>query len=282
VIDFARAKIVFALAMAGILFAIHPLVENHGRAGFEFFEVTLTFQALYYTFLTLLGCTIYFYALDFLAENPMGFAHRVGNLFYAISLLFPPVFAVVALSATVAEGVVWISDSPLAGEVSKFIITLMAGCAGLLVARILWRRMNSREREASSDQLAIQSRAHLRRAEELMEAQHYDLVALESFRAIETSLQHGLLSCNAAVPSTRANLLIPAAARAGLIPEAQVGVFHELRVARNRAVHGADVVDERDASWFLATTRNAMKHIALPSRQVTNDEAPPAAVAGAL
>ena len=111
-IDFARAKIVFALAMAGILFAIHPLIQNHGTMGFEFFGVILQFQVLYYTFLGLLGGTVYFYAVDFLYENPMGFANRVGNLFYALALLFPPVFAVVALSITVAEAIVWISDSP--------------------------------------------------------------------------------------------------------------------------------------------------------------------------
>lgn len=143
-IDFARAKIVFALAMAGILFAIHPLIRDHGTAGFEFFGIILQFQVLYYTFLGLLGCTVYFYAVDFLYENPMNFANRVGNLFYAIALLFPPVFAVVALSITVAEAIVWISDSPLAGEVSKIAFTIIAGTAGLLIARGLSLRMNQR------------------------------------------------------------------------------------------------------------------------------------------
>jgi len=270
-IDFARAKIVFALAMAGILFAIHPLIRDHGTVGFAFFGVTLQFQVLYYAFFGLLGCTIYFYAVGFLNEYPMGFAHRVGNLFYAISLLFPPVFAVVALSATVAEGVVWISDSPMAGEVSKFSVALIGGCVGLLIARIVWLRMNNREREASADQLAVQSHDHLRRAEQLVRAKHFDLVALEGFRAIEASLQHGLLACKAAIPSTRANLLIPAAAKAGLIPEELVGIFHELRIARNRAVHGAELFNQQDASWFLATTRTVMKQITLPS---TGEEDP--------
>lgn len=251
--------------MAGILFSIHPLIEQHGASGFQFFGVLLQFQALYYTFLTLLGCTIYFYALDFLQESPMGLSHRIGNLFYAIALLFPPVFAIVALSISVAEGVVWVSHSPLAGEIFKIVLAVLAGCGGLLIARLLWAGMNRREREENADQLAVKSCAHLRRAEELMEAKHYDLVALESFRAIEASLQHGLLSCEARVPSSRANLLIPAAAKAGLIPEDEVGVFHELRVARNRAVHGADQFDAKDASWFLATTQSLMELIKIPT-----------------
>lgn len=281
-IDFARAKIVFALAMAAILFVLHPLIEAHGSAGFEFFGTVLQFQVLYYTFLTLLGCTIYFYALDFINEHPMGFAQNVGNLFYATSLLFPPVFGFVALSVTVAEGVVWISDSPLAGEISKIGLSLIAGCGGLLVSRILWLRMNGRERDASSDQLAVDSRAHLRRAEELMDAEHFDLVALEAFRAIEASLQHGLLDCKAAIPSSRANLLIPAAAKAGLIPEELVGVFHELRIARNRAVHGADQVDAQDASWFLATTHSVMKKIVPPAPSEDPEETTQAVAAEAV
>ena len=116
--DFAKAKILFALALVAVLFAIHTAVRDFGDAGFSFFGTVLQFRMIYFLMLGLLSCVIYFYAIDFITDNPLGLAHRVGNLFYAISLLFPPVFAIVALSIKVAEGVVWISSSPLAGEIS--------------------------------------------------------------------------------------------------------------------------------------------------------------------
>ena len=164
---------------------------------------------VYFLMLGLLSCVIYFYAIEFITDNPLGLAHRVGNLFYAISLLFPPVFAIVALSIKVAEGVVWISSSPLAGEISKLALATIAACSGLLIAKLASGHMNRRDREDTVDRLAFQSKGHLHRAEELMEAGHYDLVALEGYRCIESVLQRALLSDNVHISSTRAQSTHP-------------------------------------------------------------------------
>jgi len=253
--DFAKAKIVFALALIGVLFAVHPVVRDLGERGYSYFGAVLQFRFVYYAMLGLLSCVIYFYAVDFITDNPLGMAHRIGNMFYAMSLLFPPLFTLVALSIKVAEGVVWVSDSPLAGEISKVAITGVAGGIGLLFALVASRHMTRRDREESVNQLAFQSRSHLKRAEELMEAGHHDLVALEAFRCIENVLQRALLDGNVSISNSRANQLIPIAAKAGVIPENLVGIFHELRVARNRAVHSSDQFSDQDAAWFLDTTR---------------------------
>jgi hypothetical protein len=221
---------------------------------------------------------IYFFAIDFITDNPLGVAHRIGNLFYAMSLLFPPLFALVAAAIKVAEGVVWVSDSPMAGEISKIAITAFAAGFCLLFAYVASRHMNRRDREENADRLVLQSKGHLTRAEELMAAGHHDLVALEAFRSIESVLQRALLRGNVPVSASRANQLIPIAAKVGVIPESLVGVFHELRIARNRAVHSRDEFSEKDASWFLDTTRKMIASVRsvqdpetarkpLPSRQ---------------
>ena len=259
--DFSKAKLIFALALVGVLFAIHPVVRDLGSAGFLFFGSVLQFRLIYYSMLGLLSCGIYFYAVDSITENPLGLSHRIGNYFYAMSLLFPPVFAIVALSIKVAEGIVWISDSPLAGELSKLALTSIATGLALLIAKFASRQMNQRDHEESVDRLAFQSKGHLQRADELMEAGHYDLVALESYRCIESVLQRALLDGNISVSNSRANQLIPIAARVGIIPESVVGVFHELRIARNRAVHSCDDFTDKDASWFLDTTRKMISSV---------------------
>ncbi|MDP7654715.1 MAG: hypothetical protein QF706_01520, partial [Roseibacillus sp.] len=147
------------------------------------------------------------------------------------------------------------SSSPLAGEISKLALTSIAAGAGLLIAKLASAHMNRRDRADNVDRLAFQSKAHLQRAEELMDAGHYDLVALEGYRCIESVLQRTLLDDEVHVSSTRSNQLIPIAARAGIIPENCVGIFHELRIARNRAVHSRDEFTDKDASWFLDATR---------------------------
>ena len=187
--NFAKTKVGFALALVGLLYVIHPLVLKHGEAGFSFFGSVLEFQVIYYTMIALLGCAVYFFAVDYITEAPIGNAHRLGNYFYAMSLLFPPVFAFSWLSLKVAEGIVWVSDSQMAGEVSKLVFTLLAGVGGLLVALLISRRMNTRDRSECVQELALQAKVHLERAEELIEAGHNDLAALEGFRSVESALQ---------------------------------------------------------------------------------------------
>lgn len=259
--DFAKAKIIFALALTGVLFAIHPLMRDFGGEGYTFFGTLIPFRMLYYMLMGLLACAIYFYAVDFITDNPLGVAHRIGNLFYAMSLLFPPVFAIVALSVNVAEGVVWMSNSTVAGEVSKMALTLIATSAGLLVARVASRQMTLRDRSETVSVLELRSKDHMGRAQEMLDGGHYDLVALESFRCLESVLQGALLEAEINVPNSRANQLIPIAARAGLIPDEFVGVFHELRVARNRAVHSCDEFNKKDATWFLDTTKRMVSSV---------------------
>ena len=270
--DFAKAKILFALALVAVLFAIHSAVREFGQAGFSFFGTVLEFRLIYFLMLGLLGCVIYFYAIDFISDNPLGLWHRVGNFFYALTLLFPPVFAIVALSIKVAEGVVWISSSSLAGEISKLALAVIALAVGLLVAKLASGHLNRRDREHVVDRLSYQSKAHLQRAEELMEDGHYDLVALEAFRCIERVLQRALLNDNVHVASSRPNQLIPTASRAGIIQEELVGVFHELRIARNRAIHSCDLFSERDASWFLATTRRLIASVGVARKADEKEE----------
>ena len=269
--DFAKAKILFALALVAVLFALYSAVREFGQAGFSFFGTVLEFRLIYFLMLGLLGCVIYFYAIDFISDNPLGVSHRVGNFFYALTLLFPPVFAIVALSIKVAEGVVWVSSSSLAGEISKLALAIIALSVGLLVAKLASAHLNRRDREHVVDRLAYQSKTHLQRAEELMEDGHYDLVALEGYRCVESVLQRALLNENVRVASSRPNQLIPTASRAGIIPDELVGVFHELRIARNRAIHSCDLFTDRDASWFLATTRRLIASVGV-ARKLDEEE----------
>ena len=85
-------------------------------------------------------------------------------------------------------------------------------------------------------------------------------------------LQRALLDGNVAVSNSRANQLIPIAAKVGIIPENLVGVFHELRIARNRAVHSRDQFTENDASWFLDTTRKMVGSVRAVQDEDGEDE----------
>jgi HEPN domain-containing protein len=265
--------------MAGLLFVIHPLVLEHGASGFSFFGNILQFVVLYYTLIALLGGSVYCFAIDYISETPVGRAHDVGNFFYAMALLFPPVFAVLWLSVKMAEGIVWLSDSTMAGEVSKAIFMAIAAISGGLIALIISRRMNSRDRSDNVNRLAVQSGMHLDRAVELAISGHNDLATLEAFRSVEAALQRALIDSNVRVKSSSAKVLIPTAAREGIVKEEQVGVLHELRVARNRAVHNNTPIPDEDAAWFIETTRRVLQAIHV-RRVVKPPEEPAPGAAG--
>jgi hypothetical protein len=274
--DFAKTKVGFALAMVGLLYVLNPLILKHGDAGFPIFGTILQFQVIYYIMMALLGGAVYFFAIEYVTETPVGKAHRLGNYLYAMALLFPPVFAAVWLFVKVAEGIVWVSDSEMAGEVAKLVFGLLIAASAFLLALLVSRRMNNRDRSECVQKLALQAKLHLDRAEELIAAGHNDLAALEGFRSVESTLQRALLDNNIPVGSANSSALIPAAARAGLVSEEQVGVLHELRIARNRAVHGTEPVPDQDATWFLETTRKVLRSIhsrPLSSKDAASKEA---------
>ena len=247
--------------MVGLLYVLNPLILKHGASGFSIFGTVLEFQVIYYTMMALLGGAVYFFAIEYITETPIGKAHRFGNYLYAMSLLFPPVFGAAWLLVKVAEGIVWISDSEMAGEVTKLVFGLLVGTSSLLLALLVSRRMNRRDRSECVHKLALQAKLHLERAEELIAAGHNDLAALEGFRSIESTLQRALLDSDVPVGSTNPSALIPAAARAGVVSDEHVGVLHELRIARNRAVHGMHPIPDQDAVWFLETTRKVLRGI---------------------
>lgn len=249
------------MALVGLLYVLNPLILRHEEAGVPVFGTILRFQVIYYTMIALLGGAVYFFAIEYITETPVGKAHRFGNYLYAMSLLFPPVFAAAWLLWKVAEGIVWISDSEIAGEVSKLVFALLIGVTGLLLALLVSRRMNTRDRSECVHKFALQTKLHLERAEELITAGHNDLAALEGFRSVESALQRALLDSNIPISSTNPSYLIPTAARAGLVSDEQVGVLHELRIARNRAVHGMDPIPDQDALWFMETTRKVLRTI---------------------
>lgn len=249
------------MALVGLLYVIHPLVLRHGDSGLSIFGTVLHFQVIYYTMMALLGGAVYFFAVEYAMESPLGTAHRMGNYLYAMSLLFPPVFALVWLFVKLAEGMASFSDSELAGEISKLVFSLLIAASGILLALLVSRRMNSRDRTECAHSLGLQTKLHLERADELVEAGHNDLAALEGFRSVEAALQRALLDNDVSIKSANSSALIPAAARAGLVSEEQVGVLHELRIARNRAVHGAHPIPDQDIHWFMETTRKILRTI---------------------
>jgi len=270
--DFTKTKIAFALAMVGVLFAIHSIIKDFGSAGYDFFGLVLKVQFFYFGIVALLGGAVYFYAIDFITERPIGMAHKIGNFLYALSLFVPPLYLILWFVAKVANLVAFILKSSMAGNVSQVLLTLIGAIFGAIVSWMFSAAMNRKDRLSRVDQLATQEGAHLQRAEEMLKSDHYDLAALEAFRAVETALRRAFVDSEIRVRSHRPVDVISNAAKVGIIPADIVGTVQEVRVARNNAVHGSRPVSKEKAQWLVDTTKEILSNIRVPRKKENEDE----------
>jgi hypothetical protein len=102
--EFNKIKIAFALALLGTLYTLNPIVLKYGDISFSFLGYGLKVQMVYFSFLTLLGISVYFYAIALISENKIFiFMQKGGNISYTISLLIPPLYISLYVISIIVE-----------------------------------------------------------------------------------------------------------------------------------------------------------------------------------
>ncbi|HHS49562.1 MAG TPA: hypothetical protein ENN07_00380 [candidate division Zixibacteria bacterium] len=92
-------KVGFALTFLGVFFALYPIVQEIGDAGFYYFNTFLSIRLFYFITLATLGTGIYFYGVDFIGSNSFNFARKFGDAFYAIGFAIPDIYFILWLSS---------------------------------------------------------------------------------------------------------------------------------------------------------------------------------------
>ena len=67
--EFVKTKIGFALALLGVLFTVHPIVESFTNFGPTIGFIKFKLIYFYYGFAGLLSFSVYGYALDFIRDK---------------------------------------------------------------------------------------------------------------------------------------------------------------------------------------------------------------------
>ena len=236
--EFTKAKIGFALALLGVLFAIHPIIRDIGNIGFMFFGLFLGIRIFYYAIALLLGIAVYTYAIEFISDRPVTIAQRAGNIVYAIALLVPPLYGLLWITSWVAKLAVFISKSALAGTIANGLLGVVSGFLSALLSDFVRRKLNSKDREARVNQLSMEEVSHIDRASEMFQAGYYDLSVFEAFRAIESALRRTVVGRQISIRSRGFRDLLDASLKAKIVPQEIEGIIKEIRISRNRAAHG--------------------------------------------
>jgi HEPN domain-containing protein len=226
--EFTKMKISFALALLGVLFALHPFLDRFDDRGFVYLGYDLKVFYAYSLTAGLLSVCVYLYAVSLMGDRTHSSLERLGNYTYALAILIVPIYGGLFLSAKLADAV---AMSHLAWAAPSVAMGLGVGWLGLtqLVAWRIRGRLGEGDRAAKIEQLAKQEIESLNSARDLFESEHYDLSVIEAWRALEARLRQALLSRKINTRLESPDAVIHAAVRKGIMREPIVGVVNDLR-----------------------------------------------------
>ena len=258
--DFKKAKITFALALLGTLFALHRVVENPAYQEASAFTTYLGYQLnivhAYLLLASLLALTVYFYAIGFLTEHPSARVEKFGNLMYALAIMVVPMYGLLYLSSFLAETL---------GQLDLYwIVPLVAVGIGLVLGGCFLSRLSHHDRTAKAAQWADLEISSLYRARALFEGGHYDLAVMETWKAIDARLHRMLAARGITPPADNPAAMIEKAIRAGLLRESARPELNELRAHWAVAV-SHQPLRQADAEAALNIGRDLLSVIPIPN-----------------
>jgi HEPN domain-containing protein len=258
--DFTRTKMIFVVALLAVAFMLRPMLEEieGPRAGFNVLGWTVLIHYPYYLFVGSLALAAYFYALELVSGRSFGIGQRAGNVMYALSVVIPPAFLVLFLTGQLGRLIHGATGSNAAALAGQYIVTglLAVAAAGAFV--YIRRALRAKDKSSSVERLGREETDQMNKATGLYEAGLYDLVLVESFRAIETALKKTLMARDIRVRGAKMGDLVEAAAGAGIVSARDESAIKDLRAIRNRVVHEAETVTRNQAEDAMDAARRVV------------------------
>ncbi len=264
--DFDKAKIGFALALLGVVFAVQPLVGSLLASVLQVFSLRIPIRYFVVAFVGLLSLTVYVYALDFLVERPQSWLRKTGNVLYAVSLAIPLLVPVLWLVNAIGSALLS-TASTVVMSIGQSVLSIAGAVLGALFSWSTARRLGHTDEVAIELKLSTDEAGHIRRATEMLSAGHYDLAIVEAFRAVESAMLGALWRRGQSIRPGRPGDLVSAARQAEVLPTETLGLLVELRAARNRAVHGDGQFDRQFAEARIQDALRILGRIRGPTAE---------------
>ena len=252
--EFTKLKITFSLALLAALFALSPILGAIGVKGFDIFGIDLQIRLTYFSFAALLGLAVYIYGIDLITEKSVPSIKKVANVTYALAIFIPPLYLALFLVVQVALLIGWLVRSAGAVVAIVSILGAVASVAGFaLVVGSSAKGMIRRGIRSAVDQVSGQETPVLPRAMSLFQEEHYDLVLVECFRAIELSIRKALTLASVTFRPVMADMLSKAR-KHGVTNQQVSEQIDRIRRYRNEAVHSGQPVARELAREILDIT----------------------------
>lgn len=183
--EFAKEKIAFAIGLLAVVFTLTPLLGSYGSAGFLLVGLRIEVRQLYLFLSATLGLAVYFYGLQFMTGRRMRFAAVAGDVFYALAMVGPLLFASLFLTVLFAGAAARLFATVSILPVLEGIISSIAGAGAMWTWFQLRATLDRKQKHSEAFSREQQEISQLKRAEELLRSGHNDLAIVEAFRALE-------------------------------------------------------------------------------------------------
>jgi hypothetical protein len=267
--EFTKTKMHFTLLLLGALFALHPVVMRIEDYGFWFpfgarpeDKVFLKIQYVYALLAGLVALVVYFYSMILLSVRWAGLAERIGNTVYALTLLVLPLYGGLYLAHLLAERmevteIAWMVRAAPWVAVGLAVFWLVLAQIGVIWLR---RKLSAQDVEHRLTQLVEREAEALSRAQEMFAGDHFDLVVIESWKALEARLQRALLAHDYHQIPASAEALLTTAQRAGILDNLGRERVNQVLHAWHVAI-GTEPTLRETADKALKTTRDLLSTI---------------------
>lgn len=236
----SKDKIIFVLTLLAALFTLQPILADFKTVGYPIGSFNFTLERLYYLLGLLLGISVYFYAITFVTERFLAFTQGVGNFFYASALVVIPLYFLIWGGLNILHTIP--SYKP-----NSVLVAIISSLFGTIVSAFVTRTLSRRDRDVAVKDLTTEELNHFDRAFEMLKTGYYDLVLLECYRAVETSLQRLFAAKQIYFNTRRPMEVVQIALKHKLISADVAGSIDHLRKLRNDAAHSENPINRETA-----------------------------------
>jgi HEPN domain-containing protein len=261
--EFNKIKIPFALALLAAMFALNPLVNKYGEIAYLVFGFSVSINSIYLIFCSLLGASVYFYAIGLVGEKAIfEVANKIGHVTYAFALIVPPLFLFLYPVSLAAEIVVKFTQSPAFSNVIEYSLSGFVGIAASLISNFIIKTFSQRDKTEKVKKLSEQENQFLARANELFKQGYFDLAVTESWKAVEIALNKTFISIGEKRYPKNMRLILELAEKRKILKNNQVADLKMILRIRNNAVHTEEHIDSSIASNVLGISEKIIASLA--------------------
>lgn len=259
--DFTKNKIAFVVALLATLFTITPALEAIGTWEYKIFGIALSVNALYYFTTACFAFAVYVYGVQFLTERNLRYAQFIGDLFYAVAMVAPPLFIVVYFVQTITD--VLVKNPYTTALIGNIVSGILVALSSNFVFDFI-KSLQKREAASKSELSQREEAQILNRARKLFDDKFYDLCVTECFKAIEIAIRNRLAQLG--VVNTRRPLdLLREALQREILPQAIYANADYIRKQRNEIAHSNTQITQDTAEEVLVMTDQILAAINSPA-----------------